>query len=172
MHILFLWIVFNVYISCKFTLTYKIITYWVIIYKLLKFANFLTQAWWSRMSNRFRNLKLGRTFNLNTNRLAPLNLEVATTSGESILKNSDRRASQQVCFHVIWIIVSIRIFYKYRVVSHAKYFFNSHLKKKVSKATRQCRWTVAWIRLLCPMTHSCWRPGRAPPSTLLLVHCL
>ena len=31
------------------------------------------------MSNRFRNLKLGRTFNLNNNRLAPLPSEVSSS---------------------------------------------------------------------------------------------
>lgn len=30
------------------------------------------KAWWSRMSNRFRNLKLGGTFKMQNNRLAPL----------------------------------------------------------------------------------------------------
>ncbi|ELU13503.1 hypothetical protein CAPTEDRAFT_195621, partial [Capitella teleta] len=49
------------------------------------------KAWWSRMSNRFRNLKLGRTFNLNTNRLVPLPLG---DSAPSPIKGSPQMSSQ------------------------------------------------------------------------------
>ncbi|RUS71201.1 hypothetical protein EGW08_021037 [Elysia chlorotica] len=44
------------------------------------------KGWWNRMSNRFRNLKLGRTFS--TNRLAPLSLETSTSTQDLTLKTS------------------------------------------------------------------------------------
>ncbi|KAH9515488.1 Ankyrin repeat and SAM domain-containing protein 6 [Bulinus truncatus] len=43
------------------------------------------KGWWNRMSNRFRNLKLGRTFT-GSNRLMPLNLEVSLPVQDMTLK--------------------------------------------------------------------------------------
>ena len=44
------------------------------------------QAWWNRMSNRFRNLKLGRTFTM-SNRLAPMPLQTSTSVQDLTLKS-------------------------------------------------------------------------------------
>ncbi|XP_076469827.1 ankyrin repeat and SAM domain-containing protein 6-like isoform X3 [Babylonia areolata] len=43
------------------------------------------KGWWNRMSNRFRNLKLGRTFTM-TNRLAPMPLQTSTSVQDLTLK--------------------------------------------------------------------------------------
>lgn len=53
------------------------------------------RAWWSRMSNRFRNLKLGRTFNLQTNRLAPLPDQMPANDGTLKNANSSPKRSPQ-----------------------------------------------------------------------------
>lgn len=62
-------------------------------YLLLYFKQFsffsiylnVLQAWWNRMSNRFRNLKLGRTFTT-ANRLGPMPLSSATSVQDLTLK--------------------------------------------------------------------------------------
>lgn len=51
------------------------------------------KGWWNRMSNRFRNLKLGRTFTT-TNRLTPLTLETSTSVQDLTLKNSTSPQTQ------------------------------------------------------------------------------
>ncbi|XP_067651536.1 ankyrin repeat and SAM domain-containing protein 6-like [Haliotis asinina] len=51
------------------------------------------KAWWNRLSNRFRNLKLGRTFNM-SNRLAPMPLQ-HTTSMQDLSMNTPRSPEHQ-----------------------------------------------------------------------------
>ncbi|XP_064641008.1 ankyrin repeat and SAM domain-containing protein 6-like isoform X2 [Lineus longissimus] len=46
------------------------------------------KAWWSRMSNRFRNLKFGRTFTLTTNKLSPLPDPNAPPQDETLKSNA------------------------------------------------------------------------------------
>ena len=59
------------------------------------------KAWWNRMSNRFRNLKLGRTFNTNTNRLAPMPADLPPTPTSSSV--SIRSASPKVRMCLEWL---------------------------------------------------------------------
>ncbi|CAL1532319.1 unnamed protein product, partial [Lymnaea stagnalis] len=51
------------------------------------------KGWWNRMSNRFRNLKLGRTFT-GSNRLAPLNLETSTSVQDLTVKTPSAPQTQ------------------------------------------------------------------------------
>ncbi|KAK2164054.1 hypothetical protein LSH36_69g01014 [Paralvinella palmiformis] len=52
------------------------------------------KAWWNRMSNRFRNLKMGRSFNMNANRVGHLpNTEVISNAKESATRESTLKSS-------------------------------------------------------------------------------
>ncbi|GFS05851.1 ankyrin repeat and SAM domain-containing protein 6 [Elysia marginata] len=53
------------------------------------------KGWWNRMSNRFRNLKLGRTFTT-TNRLTPLSLETSTSVQDLTFKTSTSPQIQDI----------------------------------------------------------------------------
>ncbi|XP_071091432.1 ankyrin repeat and SAM domain-containing protein 6-like [Haliotis cracherodii] len=53
------------------------------------------KAWWNRLSNRFRNLKLGRTFNM-SNRLAPMPLQHTTSMQDLSTKTPRSPEHQQI----------------------------------------------------------------------------